>query len=89
MRWIGHLLSDAIAFALGACLMKLAYSLKPLIDRRRKAPVVRAFVRKAIADTVCKPETIGVVAGACGVRGCSNMRPHSHVEDYVRRVREK
>lgn len=27
--------------------------------------------------------------GACGIGGCPNMRPHSHVMDLARRVREK
>lgn len=27
--------------------------------------------------------------GACGIRGCPNQRPHSHVMDLARRVREK
>lgn len=27
--------------------------------------------------------------GACGIGGCPNMRPHSHVMDLARRIREK
>jgi len=26
--------------------------------------------------------------GACGVFGCPNVRPHSHVEDLIRRLKE-
>jgi hypothetical protein len=27
--------------------------------------------------------------GACGIAGCPNMRPHSHVLDLVRRLRQR
>ncbi len=30
-----------------------------------------------------------VVIGACGIRGCPNMKSHSHVEALARRLREK
>lgn len=36
------------------------------------------------AEVIARPSV-----GACGVTGCPNGRPHSHVEDLVRRVRGK
>ena len=27
--------------------------------------------------------------GGCGLRDCPNPRPHSHVEDLIRRLKEK
>jgi len=29
------------------------------------------------------------IPGACGVVGCPNQKPHSHVADLTRRLREK
>jgi hypothetical protein len=29
------------------------------------------------------------ISGACGVVGCPNQKPHSHVADLARRLREK
>lgn len=34
------------------------------------------------------PETIRPKAGACGVHGCANPRPHSHVADLLARLRK-
>lgn len=35
-----------------------------------------------------EPEVIRVVGG-CGVTGCPNSRPHSHVGDLARRLKDK
>ena len=35
------------------------------------------------------PGPVPSVIGACGIHGCPNVRPHSHVEDLVRRLRGK
>lgn len=36
-----------------------------------------------------KPERIRPEVGGCGVHGCSNKRPHSHVDALIKRLKEK
>lgn len=48
--------------------------------------------QKARLDAVEAGERVKVERaprGACGIRGCPNMRPHSHVADLARRIKER
>ena len=51
-----------------------------------------AYVDKATAKRTYAPEVIDPRPrqrrGGCGVLGCPNVRPHSHVADLMRRLKE-
>ncbi len=57
-----------------------------------RAEASAAAQRRATAEEVRKlardVDTLTTIGG-CGILGCPNKRPHSHVADLVRRMREK
>jgi hypothetical protein len=64
-----------------------------LVGRRHGATMVTRIWREELKpSTRCAPERIRQnppTRGGCGVLGCQNKRPHSHVADLVKKLAGK
>ena len=62
----------------------LAFVIAFWIGWRLAVPPARQRPRRSVS---AEPEVIRPPRGGCGVHGCPNMRPHSHVDALVQRLR--
>lgn len=86
--WFSFVIATAfVVWAVGVLYAAL-YAMNSECDR------LRALRRDVVQrpSNRCAPEVIDPRPrrrrGACGVLGCPNVRPHSHVADLMRRLKE-